>query len=181
MERHLGRVLLVGGRHRNTHSGPQGLTARGDNRSCGEGSCARSRVREAKLPRALLASQKRSGSGKSVSVRLRVQQQRQQTLRTSETPTRCASGGTIYIYFLSLWVFLFLFLFLPKLQNSKCKALSINSSTFTKLYTHRYTHRHSIRWSPARPLSKNDLNISCTRKVFYLHTHRVKKKKRLLN
>lgn len=72
-------------------------------------------------------------------------------LIASETPTCCASGGTIYIFFVSLG---FCFLFLPKLQNSKCKALSINSSTFTKLYTQRYTQTHWIGWSPVRPLSK---------------------------
>lgn len=76
---------------------------------------------------------------------------------------------------MSLWVF---DLFLPKLQNSKCKALSINSSTLTSLspslspslslslplslslspYTHTYTHTHTLTFSPQDGLQP-DLSV----------------------
>lgn len=94
-------------------------------------------------------------------------------------PTCHASGGTIYIFFVYLD---FWFLFLPKLQNSKCKALRINSSTFTKLHTHTETRTrtHSVGWSPARPLSKMTWTSAVQEKYSTFTHKKVKKKKKTI-
>lgn len=139
---------------RKTPTAAAGAASRvGDARSRGEGGCARRQLSWAKRPGALRAGQETSQA-------LRHLLELSQSSATATTNSYSFRNADLlcirwdYIYIFFVYLGFLVFLFLPKLQNSKCKALSINSSTFTKLYTHRHTQTHSILWSPARPLSK---------------------------